>query len=110
VPHGVANSIVLPHAIRFNLDTVAPLIAQAAEAMGIQRDGKSDEAMGEALAQSVYNLVGQMGLPQRLRDVGVAEDLLPKLAENMLKSSAVQQNPKPVSSPDQAMALLRAAW
>jgi alcohol dehydrogenase class IV len=110
VAHGVANSIMLPHAIRFNLDTVAPLIAQAAEAMGISRDGKSDEVMGEALAQAVHNLVGQMGLPQRLRDVGVAEDLLPKLAENMLKSSAVQQNPKPVTSLDQAMVLLRAAW
>ncbi len=110
VPHGVANSIMLPHAIRFNLDAVAALIAQAAEAMGIGRDGKSVEEMGEELAQSVYNLVGQMGLPQRLRDVGVAEALLPKLAENMLKSSAVQQNPKPVTSPDQAMSLLRAAW
>jgi alcohol dehydrogenase class IV len=110
VPHGIANSIMLPHAIRFNLDTVAPLIAQAAEAMGIVADGRSDEAMGEELAQFVSALVGQMGLPQRLRDAGVSEAMLPKLAENMLKSSAVQQNPRPVTSVEQAMALLRAAW
>jgi maleylacetate reductase len=110
VAHGVANSIILPHAIRFNLDTVAPLIAQAGEAMGIARDGKSDEKIGEQVAQYVYNLVGQMDLPQRLRDVGVPKDLLPKLAENMLKSSAVQQNPKPVTSVEQAMEILHAAW
>jgi maleylacetate reductase len=108
VPHGIANSIILPHAIRFNLDTVAPLIAQTGEAMGIS--GKSDEAVGEELAQAIYKLVGQMGLPQRLRDAGVPEDLLPKLAETMLKTKAVMENPKPVTSLDQAMSLLRAAW
>lgn len=110
VPHGVANSIILPHAIRFNLDTVAPLIAKAGEAMGIARDGKSDEAVGEELAQAIYTLVGQMGLPQRLRDAGVPEELLPKLAETMLKTKAVMENPKPVTSLEQAMSLLRAAW
>ncbi len=110
VPHGVANSIILPHAIRFNMDTVAPLIAQVGEAMGIARDGQSDEAVGAELAQAIYTLVGQMGLPQRLRDAGVPEDLLPKLAENMLKTKALMENPKPVTSHEQAMSLLRAAW
>jgi alcohol dehydrogenase class IV len=110
VPHGVANSIILPHAIRFNLDTAAPLLAQVGEAMGVRRNGKSDEAMGEQVAQAVYDLVGQMGLPQRLRDVGVAEEMLSKLAENMLKSKPVNDNPKPVTSIEQAMTLLRAAW
>jgi maleylacetate reductase len=96
VPHGVANAIILPHAIRFNQD----LVGQAAEAVGVDSN---------ALADWVYNLVGQMGLPQRLRDANVPAELLPKLAEHMLKSSAVQQNPKPVSSED-ALALLQAAW
>ena len=109
MPHGVANSIILPHAIRFNLDALAPLIAQAGEAWGIARAGRSDEAVGEALAQEIYALVGQMGLLQRLRDAGVRESLLPKLAENMLKSKAVQDNPKPLRSVDEAMRLLRAA-
>jgi alcohol dehydrogenase len=108
VAHGIANAIVLPHAIRFNLDTVAPLIALAGEAMGIH--GGTDQQIGEQVAQYIYDLVGQMGLPQRLRDVGVPEETLPKLAENMLKSKAVQENPKPVTSVEQAMTLLRAAW
>jgi alcohol dehydrogenase class IV len=109
VPHGVANSIMLPHAIRYNLDTVAPLIAQAGVAMGIDPDGKSDAEVGELLAQRVSVLVGQMGLPQHLSDVSVPEEMLPKLAENMLKSKAVNENPKPVSYAE-ALALLRAAW
>jgi alcohol dehydrogenase class IV len=110
VPHGVANSIILPHAIRFNLDTVSPLLALAGEAMGIQRGGKDDLEVAEQVAQYVYDLVGKMGLAQRLRDVGVAQDMLPKLAEDMLKSKVVQENPKPVTSLDQALGLLYAAW
>jgi alcohol dehydrogenase class IV len=106
--HGVANAIILPHAIRFNLDTVAPQIAQAGAAIGLTQT--TDESLAAALAEWVEQLVAQMDLPQRLRDAGVSEELLPKLAENMLKSSAVQQNPKALPSPDQALALLRMAW
>lgn len=100
VPHGVANAIMLPHAIRYNLDVVEPLITGAAESAGVAANG---------LADWVYDLVGQMHLPQRLRDVNVPERMLPMLAEHMLKSSAVQQNPKPVMYED-ALALLQAAW
>lgn len=109
VPHGVANCIVLPHAIRFNGDAVGNLIALAGEALGIERGEYTHNDMAEATAQTVYDLIGQFGVPQRLRDVGVAESLLPTLAETMLKSKAVQNNPKPVTVAE-AMSLLQAAW
>ncbi|MFZ4814129.1 MAG: iron-containing alcohol dehydrogenase family protein [Phototrophicaceae bacterium] len=110
VPHGVANSIILPHAIRFNSDQLGGLIAMAGEQMGIARDGKTDTQMAEATADAVYTLVSQLHLPQRLRDADVPESLLPKLAETMLKSKAVASNPKPVSTFDEAMSILQAAW
>src|SRR2546427_1291673 len=47
VAHGVANSIILPHAMRFNLDVAAPELAQIAEAMGIVRVGQSAESAAE---------------------------------------------------------------
>ncbi|MDQ4075502.1 MAG: iron-containing alcohol dehydrogenase [Chloroflexota bacterium] len=110
VPHGIANCIVLPHAIRFNATAVAPQLALAAEAMGIDHDGKSDEALAYALADHLYDLIGQLEQPQRLRDVGVPRDLLPRLAENMLKSKAIANNPKPLTSVEQALAYLEAMW
>lgn len=110
VPHGVANSIILPHAIRYNSDQLGSLIAQAGEAMGITRNGRSDQQMAEATADAVHELVAQLGLPQRLRDASVPESLLPKLAENMLKSGSVRDNPKPVATLDDAMGILQAAW
>jgi len=110
VPHGVANSIILPHAIRFNADVLAEYIALAGEAMGIDRTGKSDEAVAQQTADAVYDLVSKLGVPQRLRDADVPEDILPKLAENMLLSSSVRNNPKPVETVDDAMEILQAAW
>jgi maleylacetate reductase len=110
VPHGVANAIILPHAMRFNLDAIAPQLAQAAAAMGLTRAGQSDEAAGAAAAQHVYELVSYLGLPQRLRDAGVKEADLPRLAELALQSSAVQNNPKPLRSVAEAEAIFRAAW
>lgn len=110
VPHGIANSIVLPHAIRYNSDQLADLIAMAGEAMGIARAGRSDQAVAEETADRVYELVSQLNVPQRLRDADVPESLLPKLAENMLLSGSVRDNPKPVATIDDAMSILRAAW
>jgi alcohol dehydrogenase class IV len=119
VPHGVANSIILPHAIRFNLDATAPQLAQAAEAMGIGRTKsgrdksrayESDEAVAEKVVERIYALIGQMKLPQHLRDVGVKEADLPYLAQLALQSRAVKSNPKPITDAAQIEMVLRAAW
>lgn len=110
VPHGVANSIVLPHAMRFNADATALQLAPAAEAMGIAPNGGSPKAAVEAAAQKVYDLVGAMHLPQHLRDAGVKEADLPHLAQLAFQSRTVQNNPKPITDPAQIEALLHAAW
>jgi alcohol dehydrogenase class IV len=114
VPHGVANSIILPHAMRFNLDATAIQLAQAAEAMGIERDKSgpyiSDEAAAEEVVERIYEFIGQMKLPQHLRDVGVKEADLPYLAQLALQSRAVKSNPKPITDAVQIEALLQAAW
>lgn len=110
VPHGIANCIVLPHAIRFNADTVAPQLALAAEAMDIRREGRNDDDMALDLADRVFALIGQLGMPQRLRDAGVEKSMLPMLAEKMLDSQAVRNNPKPVTSVKQTLPYLEAMW
>lgn len=108
VPHGIANSIILPHAMRFNADAAAPELAAVARAMGLT--GGADPELAEQAAQTVYELITDIGLPQRLRDVGVAEADLPRLAQLALKSQAVQNNPKPITDAAQTEAVFRAAW
>jgi alcohol dehydrogenase class IV len=110
VPHGLANSIFLPHAMRFNLDVTAPELARAAAAMGLNTAGIASEAAAAAATDAVAGLTRQMGLPQRLRDAGVREADLPTLAQLAMQSRAVQSNPRPITDPAQLEALLRAAW
>lgn len=116
VPHGVANSIVLPHAVRFNLDVTAPQLAQAGEALARGRWGEGevrwakDGGAAEELVHEIDTLIGELNLPRRLRDARVLEEDLPRLAEIALENRAVQNNPKPISRVEQILDLLRAAW
>jgi alcohol dehydrogenase class IV len=110
VPHGIANAIVLPHAMRFNIEAAAPQLAQLAEAIGVMANGESDESAGELAAQRIYDLIGQLNLPQRLREAGVKRADLPALAQVALQSRAVQSNPKPVHDAAQVEAVLAVMW
>jgi alcohol dehydrogenase class IV len=112
VAHGIANSIILPHAIRFNADMTATQLLPAVEAIGISIEGITPVMAVEALAQQIAGLVREMRLPGRLRDAGVAltESDLPRLAQLAFQNRTVQNNPKPITEPAQIEALLRAAW
>ena len=110
VPHGVANAIVLPYAMRFNLDVTAPQLAELAEAIGLPMDDEGAAAAGEAAAQRIDNLINQLNLPQRLRHAGVRKTDLPHLAQVALQSRAVQSNPKPIRDAAQIEHLLEAMW
>jgi alcohol dehydrogenase class IV len=110
IAHGDANSVMLPHVMRFNLDATVPQLAQATEAMGIDVAGRSAEEAAELAAQRVAEWVEQMQLPRRLRDLGVREEQLPPLAQMAFANRTVQNNPKPIRDAAQIEALLRQAW
>ena len=110
IPHGIANCIILPHAMRFNADTTAAQLLPAAEALGISVNSLSPVQAVEASANRIFDLIGQMDLPQRLRDVGVKEADLPSLARLGFQNRTVQNNPKPIVDADQLERLLKDAW
>jgi maleylacetate reductase len=110
VPHGIANAIMLPHVIRFNAEATAVLLLPAAAALGVSLNGLSPIAAVEAAAQNISDLVGQMHLPQRLRDAGVKETDLPGLAQLGFENRTVQNNPVKPQDAAEIENLLRAAW
>jgi len=104
IPHGLSNALVLPHVLRFNIVTAPGAYAQMAPFAfpGVMGAG----AFVEALAA----LSARCGLPQRLRDVGVPEDVLPTLARDaMNQTRLLPNNPREVREAD-ALAIYRAAW
>jgi alcohol dehydrogenase len=109
VPHGVANAIILPHAMRFNLDATTPELAQIAQAMGVASMDADPRAAAEAAVEAVAQLVTSLPVPQRLREADVKRDDLPRLAAIAAQNGPVRANPKPVSAAD-AERIFEAAW
>jgi len=112
IPHGIANSIILPHAIRFNAQATAAQLLPVADLLGIPVSAGSPRTAVEAVGQKIDELIGQMNLPQRLRDAGVPlqQSDLPKLAQLGFQNRSVQNNPRPVTDAAQIEKLLSEAW
>jgi alcohol dehydrogenase class IV len=110
VHHGLANSIVMSHVIRFNNDAAADRHRVIAEAFGVDVRGASDEAAGLSLASALTEFQRQAGLPLSLREVGVPESDLAACAEAALSDGSIVYNAKPVSDPAEVLAVLKAAW
>jgi alcohol dehydrogenase class IV len=106
VPHGVANAIHLPHVIRHNAATGGDLAARYRD-VGEIFDIAEPE-IGDALASYITALVGRLGLPTRLSQVGVPEDGIPALVEGAMGDGTTLLNPIEMSEDDYAE-LYRAA-
>ncbi|MGE0799134.1 MAG: iron-containing alcohol dehydrogenase family protein [Lautropia sp.] len=107
VSHGAANAIMLPHVMRFNCGSAQEPLARVARALGSALD---DEAAAAAdSAGQVERIQAALGVPRRLRDVGVPADQLAALAADTMHERAAHFNPRPVTR-DDVLALLRAAW
>src|SRR4030081_1155485 len=105
VAHGILNSIMLPHVMRFNADATSDAMGMIADAM----DAGARTRDFAAAPRAVAALVASLPVPQRLRDAAVSEDVLDSVATEAAGNSTVQANPKPVTAADLA-GLLRSAW
>jgi len=110
VPHGDANAIMLPHTMRFNAEASADRQALIAKAMGVDTAQMSDWEAAMAAADAVEDLRVSLGLPGRLRDVGVPEEGLELIAAATLHDRALATNPTPVSDAGPIMSILRSSW
>jgi alcohol dehydrogenase class IV len=80
-PHGITNAIILPHVLRYNRIAREKKYVDLAKAMGAETDDLSTQEASFELIHAVEHLIEDLGLPNRLRDIGVEEEALPKLAE-----------------------------
>ncbi|WP_375539576.1 iron-containing alcohol dehydrogenase [Rugamonas fusca] len=108
VPHGLSNSLVLPHVLRFNAPEAAGLYAELAEVVVPQASG-SEEARAEALVIAMQQFAIIAGIERTLQQVGIQESDLDRLAdEAMLQTRLLGNNPRPVTRTD-ARAIYAAA-
>jgi len=97
IPHGLANAILLTHAIAFNAEAVPDEVSRLSAALGADA------------ATAVDALRVGVGLPGRLSEVGVDEADLGAVARLSQSNVNVGRNPRPVSEAD-ALGILQAAY
>ncbi len=108
VENGVANAIMLPHALRFNAAHAEAGLAKIGAALGLPADDPA--ALLEAVIDALARLTTGLGVPSRLRDVGVAQEDFAKIAEHAMKDWFLRGNPRPVNNAAQLQQLLVGAW
>jgi maleylacetate reductase len=97
LPHAQTHTVVLPHALAYN----APAAPQAVAALSRALGGAPDPA------RALWDLAGRLGAPRSLRELGMAEGDIPRIAAMSVASPYA--NPRPVTTAA-VEDLLRAAW
>jgi len=100
--HGTLNAIFLPHVVRFNGPTCREKLQSMAESMDVKPDPDS-------VADAFQSLIGSLGLPLRLRDIGVSETDLQFIPGAALRDHSTPSNPRPFTESD-CSEILRQAW
>lgn len=100
VPHGIANAILLPYGMEFNLIGNPKKFADIACAMGEYVDGLTVMEAATLAVDAVRELAADIGAPQTLESVGVTKDAIPKMAEDGMKSGHLAVNPRQVTIED----------
>lgn len=110
VPHGMACGISLPYVMKFNILAIPEKLADVAIAMGVEGEGLGTRELAQLAIAEVIDLLTDLGLPTSLQEIGVPEEDVVKLAEDMLKvTRLLEANPRRVG-PEEARKIFEVMW
>lgn len=105
VAHGLTSCVTLPAVIEFNLPAAKERIHELGIAFGVDGEAAHREVPG-----AVRSLIQSLGLPVRLRDVGVSRDHLPAVARRAMSDPAINSNPRAIPDVHLVEELLGSIW
>ncbi|MDR5799118.1 MULTISPECIES: iron-containing alcohol dehydrogenase [Caballeronia] len=110
VSHGLSNALVLPHVLTFNLERATRSYADIAADVFPFLAEQDEGSRARSFVRELAALTSELGLPTRLRDVGIPEDSLPMLASDAMKQTRLLvNNPREVTEQD-ALAIYQSAF
>jgi len=101
--NGVVEALLLPHAMRFVADVVPHRFALIGDVL------REPDRTPDAVVGAIEAALGSLGVPTRLRDVGVTEDALNESADHAMDDWAITAGPR-TPSRQEVIDLLTAAW
>ncbi len=97
IPHGVANALLLPTIMEFNMPAAVDKYVQIAKAMDVYSAGMSKEEAAQAAVDAVRALAIRVGIPQHLTELGINEGDLDRLATAAAADVCTPGNPRDVN-------------
>jgi alcohol dehydrogenase class IV len=108
IAHGVANALLMPHVLAFNLPAAPARYAEVAVALGVER-GRDDLETAQRGLELIRELARRCGLPSRLGEFGIGESAIERMASAaMTVQRLLERNPRTVTEQD-ARDIYRAA-
>lgn len=100
IPHGIANAILLPHVMEFNLPHVIDKFADVASALGVNVDEMSKSEAACAAIDEIRALNNELNIPTGLGEAGLEKDKIPKLAADSMLDHCHKFNPRKCNEED----------
>lgn len=100
IPHGVANALLLPTIMEWNMPACLDKYPAIAEAMGVDISGMNREEAAQAACDAVKALAIKVGIPQHLSELGIAEKDIQALSEQAIADVCTPGNPRDVTIED----------
>lgn len=100
IAHGVANALLLPVVMEFNLPAAKGKYAEIAKAMGVDVSSMDADEAAAAAVKAVKDLSVSLGIPQTLREIGIPEAALSQLAKDAFADVCTGGNPREITEAD----------
>ena len=97
IPHGVANALLLPTIMEFNMPKCIEKFGVTAKTTGVNTDGMTAEQAAQAAVDAVKALSIRVGIPQTLTELGIKESDIPALAAQAIADVCTPGNPRDVT-------------
>ena len=113
IPHGLSNSLVLPHVLKFNSTNAKACEQYAFLAPFVFKDinqNTNTKNICNDFIDRLENLSSLLNLPSKLRELDIPKDACVKMAkESMKQTRLLVNNPREVTEED-AFNIYNAAW
>ena len=98
VPHGIANALLLPYVLEYNYPGNIDKFCRMAVSMDQEADGLSPRDAASLVADAVYDLADDIGIPLSLDELNIPEDSIPEMAKAAMKvERPLMNNPRPMT-------------
>lgn len=100
IPHGVACAMLLPTVMKFNAPAALPKYVDIAKALGVYKDGMTQQEAADAACAEIDNLSRLVGIPTHLSELGITEKDIDALADQAIVDVCTPGNPREVTRDD----------